>query len=150
MFLLCVKGCQSMCDPWHRLERSESGADRRCPEESHRNRLCQNLPAAEAHHCRGLPEAGWCILIWLYFTWLNVGYYTYADSRWRHLSVFGLSRLFLPDNLFCNVRLNRIFDSHLYMTLLIKVWCVYKSIAFFKINVLLGSIHIKLILSCAI
>lgn len=61
-FDVCVQGRQGLCDPWYRPERSNSGPDGRHPEESHRDRLCQDLPTAEAHHCRGLPEAGWCIM----------------------------------------------------------------------------------------
>lgn len=57
-FNVCVQGCQGLCDPRYRPERSISGSDGRHPEESHRDCLCQDFPTAETHHCRGLSETG--------------------------------------------------------------------------------------------
>lgn len=115
---VCVKGRQSMCDPWHRPERSESGADRRYPAESHRDRLCQDLPTAEAHHRGGLPEAGWCPLKWLSFT--VRGGSTRPPTAEGAISLSLES--FLPDPLFRDSRLNYVFKSHLDMTDLYKIY----------------------------
>lgn len=108
-----------MCDPWYRPERSESGADRRYPAESHGDRLCQDLPTAEAHHCGGLPEAGWCTLKWLSFTSVSGGS-TLTPAAEGAISLSLDSSI--PDPLFRDARLNYIFDSHLDMTVLYKIY----------------------------